>query len=333
LLGILFKEESYGTYWPMKVSVCIPTYNSSSTIQQTLDSVLRQTSSPAEILVLDDGSSDNTVSLLRGYGSRIDILRQPNRGVAVARNRLSETAVGDLVAFLDHDDIWHPCYLAEQKKLFQHSPQAAALFMGHVNFSGYGEYHWTDALPPSEIELIAPAQFLRRYNHSTGPFGSMSYCCVPKSVLTRIGAEPFRVSGVDDSYLCSTLPLLGGPIVYCDAPLVAYRLTAGAQSHDKLKAYGLWLEVFELLEERYRNEGTAELKRVFTSAFSAKRRSYSKLLMGAGQTASAREQLRRTLSSDKSAISVAKSLFLLVSTYLPISLQPKWPKPSRKELA
>lgn len=317
----------------MKVSVCIPTYNSSSTIQQTLESVLQQTAAPDEILVLDDGSSDDTVSLLRSYGSRIDILQQPNGGVASARNCLSERAVGDLVAFLDHDDIWHPSYLKEQKERFRRYPDAVALFAGHVNFSGYGPYHWGGSPPPSDVELIAPADFLRRYNQSTGPFGSMSYCCVPKAVLTKLGAEPFRISGVDDSYLCSTLPLFGGPIVYSNAPLVAYRLISEAQSQNKLKAFKLWVEVFQLLERRYRDEGSAELRGLFTAAFSAKRRSYSKLLMGAEQTEEARNQLHRALSGDKNATSVAKSLLLLISTYLPGSLQPAWPKPSRKELA
>ena len=73
----------------MKISVVIPTYNSARVIRLTLDSVLRQTVAPHEILVLDDGSKDETVSILNSYGSKVSVIQQPNRGVAAARNELS----------------------------------------------------------------------------------------------------------------------------------------------------------------------------------------------------------------------------------------------------
>ena len=315
----------------MKVSAVIPTYNSSATIRATLESVLQQTAPPDEILVLDDGSTDDTVGLLDSYKPRITLFQQQNTGVAGARNALCRRAQGELVAFLDHDDIWHPNYLEVQGKLFERYGNAAAFFTAHVNFYGHGAYQWNNHEPTNGagVELIDPLSFFERYNSTTGPFGSMSYCCVPKRVLTQIGDEPFCISGVDDSYLCTQLPLLGDPVVFSEQPLVAYRITEQAQSTNKLKAFEFWVEVFERLEQRYVTEGNAELRSAFRMAFASKRRSYGKILMGGRQIAEARKQLRRSFGTTNNPVSMAKSLGLLISTYLPTSLQPTWPNPSR----
>lgn len=319
----------------MKVSVVIPTYNSSATIRVTLESVLQQTAPPDEILVLDDGSTDDTVGILDSYKPRVTLFQQQNTGVAGARNALCRRAQGELVAFLDHDDIWHPNYLEVQGKLFERYGNAAAFFTAHVNFYGQGAYQWNSHEPTddADVELIDPLIFFERYNSTTGPFGSMSYCCVPKRVLTQIGDEPFCISGVDDSYLCTLLPLLGYPIVYSQQRLVAYRITEQAQSTNKLKAFKLWVEVFERLDLRYSSEGNAQLRRAFRIAFASKRRSYGKILMGAREIREARIHLRRSFRSTSDPVSKAKSLGLLISTYLPTSLQPEWPSPSRMNKA
>src|SRR6185436_11096286 len=99
----------------VKISVAIPTYNSSAFIKSTLDSVLHQTVPPDEILVLDDGSTDNTVSILNSYKPQVTVFQRQNRGVASARNILCDLTRGELIAFLDHDDIWHPNYLESQR--------------------------------------------------------------------------------------------------------------------------------------------------------------------------------------------------------------------------
>lgn len=311
----------------MKVSVVIPTYNSAKVIQATLDSVLRQSAPPDEILVLDDGSTDNTVSLLNSYAPRITVFQQANRGVAHARNVLCARAQGDLVAFLDHDDIWHPRYLEVQNKLYSKYPKAVAFFTGHVNFYGYGNYEWShnrfDA--GTSTEIIDPLRFFKRYNTTTGLFGSASFFCVPKRVLAEIGNEPFseKVSGVDDSYLCTVLPLMG-PVVYSPVPLVAYRLTKEAQSTNKLRAFELWTELFELLEAQYRHLPDKKLSRTFRTAFASKRRQYAKRLMGASKVSEARRQLFLSLKKSNNPLSLAKSLSLLFLTYMPSKLQPKW---------
>ena len=319
----------------MKISVVIPTYNSSATIRATLESVVGQTASPDEILVLDDGSIDDTLSILDAYKSRVTVFQQANRGVAGTRNALCERAQGDLIAFLDHDDIWHPRYLEKQHSLYARYPNAGAFFAGHVNIYGHAGYAWDghNVHDHPDTEIIEPLNFFNRYNSATGPFGSMSFCCVPKAVLMEMGNEPFCLSGVDDSYLFCVLPLLGRPVVYTPEPLVAYRITEEAQSTNKLKAFRLWVEIFELLTERYERQSDGELRKAFRASFCTKRRSYGKILMGAGMVREARMQLWSSFRGLKSPVSRTKSLALLFSTYLPSFMQPMWPKPSRMHTA
>src|SRR5688500_1347785 len=90
------------------VSVIIPNYNYAHYLPQAINSVLAQTYSQVEIIVIDDGSTDDSVTVLRSYGDRIRWLQQPNQGVSAARNVGAHNTKGELVAFLDADDFWLP---------------------------------------------------------------------------------------------------------------------------------------------------------------------------------------------------------------------------------
>ena len=97
------------------VSVIIPVFNRENTIRRALDSVLKQTYQDIEIIVIDDGSTDKTVSQLKDLP--IKLITQENKGVSSARNRGIEASQGDFIAFLDSDDEWMPNKLEEQIKL------------------------------------------------------------------------------------------------------------------------------------------------------------------------------------------------------------------------
>ncbi len=97
-------------------SVIIPTYNRADFVTHAIESVLRQTFQDFEIIVIDDGSSDHTQSVLRYFGDRIRLISQSNQGVSSARNAGVAVALGRWLAFLDSDDEWHPTYLAVQDK-------------------------------------------------------------------------------------------------------------------------------------------------------------------------------------------------------------------------
>jgi len=103
------------------VSVIIPCYNSARFIKGTIDSVLGQTYQNYEILAIDDGSTDGTREILNGYLPNIKILTHPNNsnlGVGASMNLGVRESKGDLIAFLDHDDLWQPNKLLEQAEIF-----------------------------------------------------------------------------------------------------------------------------------------------------------------------------------------------------------------------
>ena len=236
----------------MKVSVLVPAYNCSATLRASLESILAQTQPADEILVMDDGSTDGTRAIAQSYKAKVTVFWQPNGGSALARNALIARAAGDLVTFLDSDDIWHPQYLETQRKLFEAFPHAVAFFTGHINFSNGDTYKWPDPFAGIQsTELISSVQFFRRYNHATGPFGCFSYCAVPMEVLKKLGGEPFREPPTEDSYCCSLLSLLG-PVVYCSAPLAAYRVRPDSLSANHLRAFGVWVHTFEILQKRFK---------------------------------------------------------------------------------
>ncbi|MDB6169035.1 MAG: glycosyl transferase family 2 [Verrucomicrobia bacterium] len=99
-----------------RFSVVVPTFNRGPFVAEAIGSILAQTVAPDEIIVVDDGSTDNTPEILADFGDRIIVLRQPNRGVSAARNAGIEHARSDWVAFLDSDDVWHPYRVALLKK-------------------------------------------------------------------------------------------------------------------------------------------------------------------------------------------------------------------------
>jgi hypothetical protein len=112
----------------MLVSVIVPTYNRAHLLPAALDSVVAQTYRNWEIVVVDDGSTDDTESVVRRYGDGVRYVRQENRGVGAARNVGIAHARGDLLAFLDSDDYWFDFKLALQVALFQQRPDLSFLF-------------------------------------------------------------------------------------------------------------------------------------------------------------------------------------------------------------
>lgn len=313
----------------MRISVIIPVYNGSRTIKATLDSVLQQTLPPDEILVMDDGSTDDTFSILQSYAPRVTAFHQENKGVAAARNALCARATGDLIAFLDSDDVWHPRYLEHQHHWSVEHPDAVGIFAGHVDFQGYGSYEWKDGTlsPAIEIRTLDSLTFFTSLHEKSGSFFP-SFLCVPKRVLAQIGEKPFpeHLCGVDDGYLCLRLALLG-PVVFAPIPLVAYRLHKGSISDNILKMCGLAIECFEYAEEHYRFKG--KLYAAYNRAFASVKRIYAKRLMGVGRTSEARRHLFSSLSNSSHPASLTKSLGLLLLSYFPVALQPKWPPAQR----
>src|SRR5690349_8009529 len=108
------------------VSVIIPTYNRAYCLEAAIQSALKQTYAGKEIIVVDDGSTDETKSLLAKYSSNVRILHQSNAGVGAARNAGVRAARGEWIAFLDSDDEWIPEKIDVQMRALTQYPRAVA---------------------------------------------------------------------------------------------------------------------------------------------------------------------------------------------------------------
>ena len=107
---------------PMTISVVVPAYNAEKYIARSIDSVLAQTRPVDEIIIVDDGSTDTTAEVIKGYGDKIHYIHQSNAGVSAARNAGIQAAIGEWTAFLDADDEWLPDRLMQQTRLLQKHP-------------------------------------------------------------------------------------------------------------------------------------------------------------------------------------------------------------------
>lgn len=112
----------------LTVSCIIPVFNGERHLAEAVESVLAQTAPASEILAIDDGSTDASADVLARYGGRVRYVRQAHGGPASARNRGIALAAGELVAFIDQDDRWHPEKLATQVACFAEDPDLSLCF-------------------------------------------------------------------------------------------------------------------------------------------------------------------------------------------------------------
>ena len=119
------------------VSVIIPAYNCEAYLTEAIESVLAQTYPPAEVIVVDDGSTDRTADVAKGFGSQVRYHYQPHEGIGAGRNRGAEMASGELLASLDADDRWVMEKLAWQVEELQANPDLDMVF-GHTRQLRHG---------------------------------------------------------------------------------------------------------------------------------------------------------------------------------------------------
>jgi len=121
-----------------KISIIIPTYNYAQYICEAIESVLNQTYKDFEIIVVDDGSTDNTKEVIKPYLNKIKYIYQQNSGPSSARNRGIKEAKGEYIAFLDADDIWLPQKLELQIKFMEKEKEVGLIFSDMILFNEKG---------------------------------------------------------------------------------------------------------------------------------------------------------------------------------------------------
>ena len=202
-----------------EVSVIIPAYNAGRTIDAALQSVFAQTFRSFEVIVVDDGSTDDTAARLARWADRVTCLRQSNRGPAHARNQALRVASGELIAFLDADDVWLPRKLERQVAYFRRFPSAGLIHTATL----------TSASPMKTLAEIADATPLDDTGEPPSmQFGALFHAphintltvMVPRDVLTNVGSFDER----RDVWL----PHRNGPSGRGTNPRCSHNLVSGA---------------------------------------------------------------------------------------------------------
>ncbi len=148
------------------VTVVIPAHNSRPYIAPALDSILVQKYRPIEILVVDDGSTDSTVQMVRGYAPEVRVIEQEQRGHPAARNAGIRAASGEFLGFLDHDDLWSPDKLELQIASFERNPDARLSLWAYPEFFHSGNAAGRARAPGRSV---AAAAWLIAGRHAGAP--------------------------------------------------------------------------------------------------------------------------------------------------------------------
>lgn len=150
-------------------SIIIPLYNKAHTIINTLNTVFNQTCQDFEIIIVNDGSTDNSLQLIRQNfnDKRIKIINQENAGVSAARNKGIQESQGDWISFLDGDDEWLPDYLKETQKAIRDYPKATIIMTGRYvqNYASHKRY---SNIPTKHLNKISEINYFENphvYSH------------------------------------------------------------------------------------------------------------------------------------------------------------------------
>jgi glycosyltransferase involved in cell wall biosynthesis len=221
---------------PPSISVIIPAWNSAGVIEQTLQSVQAQTFKNFEVIVVNDGSTDNTAATVQRFcsvDSRFILITQPHSGVSVARNTAITHAHGEFIAFLDADDIWLPEKLARQIELFREDPRVNFTFTNFYMWNGHCDpspwYRDDRPLPDGDMSH----KLVFSVSHACG--ASMSTAMVRRKIFHTIGLFDPELTMGEDWDLWLRLAEHGLWVRGTHEPLVRYRRWSGSKSNQKLK--------------------------------------------------------------------------------------------------
>jgi len=229
------------------VSVVIPAYNVAPYIAETLNSVFAQTFTDFEVIVVDDGSPDGEEleRALGAYRERVRYVRQENLGAGAARNRGIRESRGELIAFLDSDDVWMPKYLEKQVRFLREGGHdlayADALLFGDSPIAGK-TYMQT---APS----VGPVTFLSLVRNKSNIL--TSGVVARRSILIEVGLFNETLRNGQDFELWARLAKHGARLAYQRKVLLRYRCREGSLSGDAMNRIAREMRVYRYIADNY----------------------------------------------------------------------------------
>jgi len=184
------------------VSVVITTYNQERYISATLESALAQDFEDREVIVVDDGSTDDTPRRVGAFGDRVVYLRQPNQGVAGSRNSGIRRARGEFLAFLDGDDLWERSKLSRQVRAARDQPLSGMIVADGMQFADEATILKTSFVAPSIRALLGTSESVtvRCYDQllQQNVILTSSQVLIPREVLDQVGLSDVRIGNASD---------------------------------------------------------------------------------------------------------------------------------------
>jgi glycosyltransferase involved in cell wall biosynthesis len=216
----------------VRASLIIPTFNHARFLGAAIDSALAQTLGAVDVIVVDDGSIDDTPAVLERYAGRVRVLRQPNRGLSAARNAGLAAARGTFVSFLDADDVMAPTKLAAQLAVLERSPA-----IGWTYCDVLMETVATGATTRASERFGYGARALDGWLFPELIHGNFIPAIAPlvrRTALEAAGGFDERLTALEDWDMWLRLSLIA-EARYTPAVLVTYRIRAGGMSEDRVR--------------------------------------------------------------------------------------------------
>jgi glycosyltransferase involved in cell wall biosynthesis len=222
---------------PLSVSVILPVYNRESYLAEAIDSVFRQEYGPLELIVIDDGSTDRTAEIAQGYGEKIRYRYQNNAGAPAARNNGLSVASGNVIAFIDADDLWPEGKLLLQTDRLRQDPTLEVV-MGRVQYSILRQTPNGDAIfSPFQSPFLAPY------------LGAAIY---RRTVFEKLGYLNQTYRFCDDVDLFLRIREQRLPMIVMDATTLIYRIHDTNMTRERQKSEADYLKALRQSIDRRR---------------------------------------------------------------------------------
>jgi len=229
---------------PPRVSVIIPAYNEAARhLEDSIKSVLEQTFTDFELILVDDGSTDHTSSLAAGYGDALRYKWQPNGGLAAARNTGIEEARGEYIAFLDADDLFLPNRLASQVPLLDENPNIGLVYGQALVF---GEGKSNEYLLPETGKLAGGDIFESLYFENVIPVLTV---LTRRSILEDLGGFDENTPATEDWELWLRITARF-PVTFVSGPVARYRVHEANMSSNLTVMLGSEISALTLATEK-----------------------------------------------------------------------------------